>query len=232
MSDNQLATPQHIGIIMDGNRRWAQAHGKHTTAGHKAGFEALFALLEPIKERGIPYVTIYAFSTENWQRSKAEVTGLMRLLHWVVANKVKVLKEQGVKVVIIGDKTNLPAAERKALERAEAETAHNSELTLGVCFNYGGQHEIVDATRRILSKGVAAESVTLESFAAELYAPELPPLDLVVRTSGEQRLSNFMLWRAAYAELVFVDKYWPDYSAEDLDNVLAEYARRQRRHGK
>jgi len=223
--------PQHVGIIMDGNRRWATAHGGAASDGHRAGFEALFALLPVVRRLGISHVSIYAFSAENRLRSAEEVGGIMKLLRWVVAHKLPDLKAQGVRVRIIGSKEDLPRMERAALERAERETAACSNLTLGVCFNYGGQQEIVDAVKRIVTADMDPRDITPEHFAQYLYEPDIPPIDLLVRTSGERRLSNFMLWRAAYAELYFTDVLWPDFTETDLQQALAAYAHRQRRFG-
>lgn len=223
--------PQHIGVVMDGNRRWAKAHGVPTHEGHRAGFEALFALVPAIKELGIPYVTVYAFSTENWLRSKAEVNGILKLLLWVVKNRLKAFKKEGIRIRIVGSKDGIPSDALSALETAEAETADGTTMTLGVCFNYGGQQEIVDAYKKILEANVAPEELTAEAFANYIYEPEIPAIDLLIRTSGEQRLSGFMLWRAAYAELYFTEKMWPDFSPTELTKALDAYAERQRRYG-
>ncbi len=233
MAEPQRALlPKHVGVIMDGNRRWAAQHGVPTFRGHRAGFDALFALIPVIKQLGIPYVTIYTFSTENWLRSQTEVKALMKLVLWVVKNRLKTLKEQGIRVCIIGSKQGIPADILAALQRAETETASGNALTLGVCFNYGGQQEIVDATKAMIRTGVPVDDVTPETFAQYLYAPAIPPVDLVIRTSGEYRLSGFMLWRTQYAELYFSDVLWPDFNEAELNTALEWYAERKRRFGK
>ncbi|HSX27415.1 MAG TPA: polyprenyl diphosphate synthase [Patescibacteria group bacterium] len=223
--------PQHIGIIMDGNRRWAKAHGLSAIEGHRAGYKALKALLPAVKQAGIPYFTVYAFSSENWSRAKDEVKGLMQLLKWVFTNELKSLIKEGIKIRIIGSLENIPDDIVKILRKAEKATAQNEAGTLGICFNYGGQHEIVDATKKIIADKLEPAKLTIEKFAKYLYEPDIPPIDLIIRTSGEQRLSNFMLWRAAYSELVFVHKHWPDFNETDLDNAIKEYSERQRRYG-
>lgn len=223
--------PQHIGIIMDGNRRWAKAHGSSAIEGHRAGYKALKALLPAVKQAGIPYFTVYAFSSENWSRAKDEVKGLMQLLKWVFTNELKSLIKEGIKIRIIGSLENIPDDIVKILRKAEKATAQNEAGTLGICFNYGGQHEIVDATKKIIADKLEPAKLTIEKFAKYLYEPDIPPIDLIIRTSGEQRLSNFMLWRAAYSELVFVHKHWPDFNETDLDNAIKEYSERQRRYG-
>jgi undecaprenyl diphosphate synthase len=223
--------PRHIGFIMDGNRRWAKQHGLLPVEGHRAGFEALFALIPIIKRMGIPYVSIYVFSAENWSRAEAEVQGVMKLLLWVVKHKLKTFKKEGISIRIIGSRQNVPADVLAALEYAEAETAGNTEGTLGVCFNYGGRQEIVDAAQAAMADGVTADQLTPETFSHYLYHPDIPDLDLVVRTSGERRLSGFMLWRAQYAEFCFTPVLWPDFSEAVLRDVLDEYAQRARRFG-
>jgi len=229
MANNTL--PRHIGFIMDGNRRWAAERGLPTIEGHRAGFEALFALIPVIKRLGIPYVSIYVFSAENWQRSQAEVKGIMKLLLWVVKNKLKAFKKEGIRIRIIGSRAGIPADIMAALEQAETETAECSEGTLGVCFNYGGQQEVVDAAKGALAAGVSPDDLTIETFSQYMYEPDMPELDLVVRTSGEQRLSGFMLWRAAYAELYFTPLMWPSFSEAELRRAVQAYADRKRRFG-
>lgn len=225
------ALPRHIGFIMDGNRRWARQRGLQPVEGHQAGFETLFALIPALKRLGIPYVTIYIFSAENWSRAQSEVQGIMKLLLWIVRHKLKPFKKEGIAIRIIGSRQNVPADVLAALEHAEAETANNTEGTLGVCFNYGGRQEIVDAARAAMADGVTADQLTPETFGQYLYQPDIPDLDLVVRTSGERRLSGFMLWRAQYAEFCFTPVLWPDFSEAVLHDVLDEYAQRARRFG-
>lgn len=225
-------TPAHIGIIMDGNRRWATQHGVTTLEGHRAGYRALKALLPVFKQMGIKYLTVYAFSAENWSRSKTEVKGLLGLLKWVFKHELSEFMKNEVRIRIIGSLDGLSADIVKVLNDAEQKTQSNKAGTLGVCFNYGGQAEIVDAAKKLIEQGIVAAQVTAEKFAQALYAPDIPPIDLLIRTGGEQRLSGFMLWRSDYAELYFTDKYWPDFGVADLKTAVADYASRQRRYGK
>jgi undecaprenyl diphosphate synthase len=225
------AVPQHIGIIMDGNRRWAREHGLTTAQGHKQGYLTLKVIAKAGLRRGIKYLTAYAFSSENWQRDKAEVEDILRLLIWALKHEVQELHKDGIRLRFIGSKVKFGAATVRAILRAEELTKDNTRATLLLCLDYGGQQEIVAAVKRIAEAGIAPEDITPELITGYLYAPDVPPLDLVVRTSGEQRLSNFMLWEAAYSELAFTKTAWPDFSEADLDAVLADYAQRHRRFG-
>lgn len=224
--------PRHIGIIMDGNRRWAEAQGLPTKDGHTKGQENLRAISQAAFGQGVKYVSVYAFSTENWRRAEEEVGHLMFLLVRGVDKYMQEFNDAGVRIVFVGQREGLDSKVSKAIEKAEDNTKNNSKGTLVICFNYGGQQEIVDATKKMIAEGIAPEAITEEVVGAHLYAPEIPPIDLVIRTSGEQRLSNFMLWRAAYSELYFVDKHWPDFTAQDLNAALRAYAERGRRFGK
>lgn len=226
-----LSLPKHLGIIMDGNRRWAKEHGLNVSEGHKAGYRALKALLPVIKSHKIQYLSIYAFSSENWSRAKNEVGGLMQLLKWAFKNELNDLVEEGIRIRILGSKEGVPKDILRILEKTEDATKNNLEGTLCVCFNYGGQQEILDAVKQIVPKNVEGKNITKEYFEQFLYAADIPPVDLIIRTSGEQRLSNFMLWRAAYSELIFVKKHWPDFTEKDLQECLEEYSARQRRFG-
>lgn len=224
--------PQHVGFIVDGNRRWAKEHGLPKYEGHLAGYNALKDILLETLSRGVKYASAYVFSTENWKRSEEEVGHLMGLLLKVLEVDVPIFVENNVRLRVIGSRNGLPEAILKAIDRAEDITKdlENGELLL--CLNYGGQLEIADAVKEIIRSGVSAGDVTPELISQNIYAPEVPPCDIIVRTSGEQRLSNFMLWRSAYSELHFIDKNWPDMRTEDVDNILEEYARRNRRLGK
>jgi undecaprenyl diphosphate synthase len=226
------AVPRHIGIIMDGNRRWAEARGLPTEDGHTKGQENLRAISQAAFEQGVKYVSVYAFSTENWRRAEEEVGHLMFLLVRGVDKYMQEFNDAGVRIVFVGQREGLDSKVSKAIEKAEENTKNNTKGTLVICFNYGGQQEIVDATKKMIAEGIAPEAITEAVVGAYLYAPEIPPIDLVIRTSGEQRLSNFMLWRAAYSELYFVDKHWPDFTAQDLNAALRAYAERGRRFGK
>ncbi len=225
--------PQHVAIIMDGNGRWATQHKKPRVLGHRAGVEALRRTVRAAGERGIPYLTVFGFSTENWQRPRQEVTDLMGLLREFVHADVKKLAAEGVKVRIIGSRQGLEPDILALLDEAEARTAEGTHLNLNVAFNYGARDEIISAVQSIveLSSSGKTTIITEADVNAALMTRGLPDVDLLIRTSGEQRLSNFLLWQCAYAELVFQDTLWPDYGAEALDAALAEYARRDRRFG-
>ncbi len=229
MKNNNLKIPKHVGIILDGNRRWAQDHNLPKFEGHKAGYEKLKEISEYAIDLGVEYVSAYIFSTENWNRNKDEVKYLLDLALWVATKEVKKVHKQGIRIRFLGSKLGLGDKLLNAIEKAEKLTMKNSRGTLALCFNYGGQQEIVESVNKLLKLG--SEIVTQKQFENELYAPDIPPVDLIIRTSGEQRLSNFMLWRASYAELYFVNQHWPAFSKGDFDIALAEYADRQRRFG-
>jgi undecaprenyl diphosphate synthase len=227
--------PRHVAIIMDGNGRWAKARGKPRTFGHSAGVEALRRTVEAAGEIKLPYLTVFGFSTENWGRPKEEVAALLELLRLYVGRDLDRLVRDGVRVRIVGERAGLEPDIRAIIERAEAQTAANAALNLTIAFNYGAQDEIVRAARRI-AEDVAAgrlkpEEVSATGFAARLDTAGLPPVDLLVRTSGERRLSNFMLWQAAYAEFVFLEDLWPDFGREPLERAIGEFRRRDRRFG-
>jgi len=229
MSD--LSIPTHIGYIVDGNRRWAKKHGIPVYEGHLAGYNAIQDVAKATFEAGVQYMSAYIFSTENWKRSEDEVGKLMGLVLRLVSSDLHLFDENNIKLVVLGSRENVSDKIIKAIEKAEAQTASNTGGTLGLCFNYGGQLEIADAVKKIVQSDVKAEDITSELIAANLYKPEVPPVDLVVRTSGEQRLSNFMLWRTAYSEFLFLDKLWPDMTKEDVAAIIEEYSRRDRRIG-
>lgn len=218
---------------MDGNRRWAKSQGKSPQDGHLAGYKVLHDLGRYIFfEKKVPFVTLFAFSTENWQRAKDEVGFLMGLVTKALNEYLEEVIRDDVRIVVLGTREGLPKEVIKAIEEAELKSANNTAGTLAVCFNYGGHQEIVDATKKIIESGIDPESLTEEEFAKNLYHPDLPPVDMIVRTSGEMRISNFMLWRAAYSELLFLDKHWPAVTKEDIDFVVSEFTQRQRRFGK
>jgi undecaprenyl diphosphate synthase len=223
--------PAHVGFILDGNRRWARSHSIPESDGHLAGYNALKEVLFACFDQKISYVSIYAFSAENWKRDKGEVSGLMRLALQAVAKDLKTLIKKNIRVCFLGRREGLAGTMIAAIEKAEAATRHLNGGTLAVCFSYGGQQEITDAARQCVIDGLSPDEVTEESIAQRLYAPEVPPIDLVVRTSGEQRLSNFMIWRTAYSEFLFLEKYWPDMTKEDVAGIIEEYSRRSRRFG-
>lgn len=229
--ENNTVTPQHVGYIVDGNRRWAKSHGLPAYEGHLAGYDALQEVIRATFEAGVAYVSVYVFSTENWKRSQDEVQRLMGMGLRYFKTDLHIFTDNNIKIRVVGSRAGVSEKLLRAIDEAEAATAQNTRGTLAVCFNYGGQVEIADAVRQLMTSGVSPDEVTPELLAEHLYAPEIPPVDLVVRTSGEQRLSNFMLWRAAYSELLFLDKYWPDMTKEDVAVILKEYSERNRRFG-
>lgn len=232
MSEPHLAIPIHLGLILDGNRRWAKAKGLPTLEGHRQGAEAFRTTALAAFNRGIRYVSAYAFSTENWQRTEEEVGYLMKLLIKAVERHLKTFDEADIRVVVLGSRDNLDATVLKAIEKTETQTKHNQRGTLALCFNYGGVEELVTATKTIIASNVPVDDVDADVLRQALYAPEIPDIDLLVRTSGERRTSGFMLFRAAYAELYFTDIFWPDFDEKALDVALEEYANRNRRFGK
>ena len=230
MSENEII-PNHVGFIVDGNRRWAKAHGLPTYEGHLAGYNALKDVLLETLSRGVKYASAYVFSTENWKRSEEEVGHLMGLLLKILESDTPIFVKNNVRLRVVGSREGLSGAILKAIDKAEATTANLDGGELLLCLNYGGQLEIADAVKKIVQSGVGPELITPELISQYIYAPEVPPCDLIVRTSGEQRLSNFMLWRSAYSELMFIDKNWPDMTRDDVSAILEEYAKRNRRHG-
>lgn len=224
-------TPVHIGYIVDGNRRWAKKHGLPTYEGHLAGYNALKDVALETLNQGVRYMSAYIFSTENWKRSSDEVQRLMGLTLRLVKADLPLFHQHNVRMRFIGSRENVDPKLVKAIEHAEAETAANTGGDLILCFNYGGQLEITDAVKKIVQSGISAEYITEDVVAEHLYAPDVPPVDLVVRTSGEERLSNFMLWRAAYSEFMFLQKPWPEMTKDDVRIIMKEYAKRQRRFG-
>lgn len=226
--------PHHVALIMDGNGRWAEARGLPRAMGHREGVQALKRTVQAAPDLGIRCLTVFGFSTENWRRPAEEVIDLMGLVRSYVASDLKRLEKEGVRVRVLGRRTGLPADIAAIVERAEATTAHNDKFLLQVAFNYGGQADIVDAARRYveaLTAGEASGPLDEDALAAGLSTAAGPPVDLIVRTSGEKRLSNFLLWEAAYAELVFQDILWPDYGPEALGQAIAEFRTRERRFG-
>jgi undecaprenyl diphosphate synthase len=216
---------------MDGNGRWAKARWLPRAAGHRAGVAVLTPLLETAGELGVEALTLYAFSTENWERPEAEVDSLMTLFLEAAKDKVPELNERGARLRFLGRREHLPKDVRAAVEEAEEHTGNNHKLQVYVALNYGGRAEIVDATRRMMQSGIEPEEVDEATFASYLYAPEAPEVDLVIRTSGELRVSNFLLWQIAYAEFYVTDTLWPDFSPEEFMQALRSFASRSRRRG-
>lgn len=224
--------PHHVAIIMDGNGRWAKARGLPRTAGHQQGKENLRRVLESCVEFGVEILTIYAFSTENWSRPQSEVSVLMTLLNLVLDQEVKKLHKNGVQVRHIGKLDGVPAQLQRKIRSACEYTKNNNRLILNVAFNYGGRDEIVQAVRHIVEDGVPAEQVDEALISRYCYTGDLPDPDLIIRTSGEMRLSNFLIWQAAYAEYYATPVYWPDFDKDELYKAILEYSHRKRRFGK
>jgi undecaprenyl diphosphate synthase len=200
---DQLFVPRHVGYVIDGNRRWARTHGLPTYEGHLAGYNALKDVSVATLEAGVEFMSIYIFSTENWKRSQEEVKGLMGLVLRLFTTDAKMFSQHNIKLKVLGVREGLDPKILTAMDKLEESTKDNTAGTLAICLNYGGQHEIVDAVKKIVQSGAKAEDVTSDLIAENLYGAEVPPVDVIVRTSGEKRLSNFMLWRAAYSEFIF-----------------------------
>lgn len=228
---NKAKVPTHLGLILDGNRRWAKEHGLTPLKGHREGYNNLKKIVVEAFDLGVSFVSAYVFSTENWDRSKEEVDYLMKLLLWIAKNEIKNYHKQNIKILFIGEEDRLSKEILIEMRKAEELTKNNTGGTLAICLNYGGTYEIVGAINKILSANIP-KKISIKMIEDNLYQPQIPPIDLIIRTSGEQRISNFMLWRSAYSELYFTDVYWPAFSIEDLHFALNNYANRQRRFGK
>jgi undecaprenyl diphosphate synthase len=218
-----------VAIVMDGNGRWATRRYLPRIAGHKKGMDALSACVRHCHDRGIKVLTVFAFSSENWNRPREEVSSLMELLAVALAREVPQLNAEGVRLYFVGDRSALSAKVRAGLAQAESATASNSRLLFNVCFNYGGRWDIAQAAARVTAR---KEAITEQSLSAAMALAHVPDPDLVIRTGGERRISNFLLWQAAYAELYFTEKLWPEFDGAALDDALADYALRERRFGK
>ncbi len=223
--------PRHVAIIMDGNGRWAKQRWLPCAAGHRAGVSVLEPLIEAAGEAGVETLTLYAFSTENWARPEDEVGTLMQLFLDTARAKVPELNERGARLRFLGRREKLPGSVREAITEAEERTTENSKIDVYIALNYGGRSEIVDATRRMIRDGLQPDEVDEATFSRYLYAPEVPEIDLVIRTSGELRVSNFLLWQIAYAEFYVTDTLWPDFSPEEFRHALNSFASRSRRRG-
>ncbi len=226
-----MKIPKTIGIIMDGNRRWAREHNLSTLEGHKHGYEKIKELLGWAKDAGVGNVVVFAFSTENWNRSEEEVGYLMKLLRTVLASEVEEIRKQGGRLRFAGERARFAPDIQEAMNKAEEATA-NGTITLWLCLSYGGRAEIVNAIQAIVKKGVPAEAVSEETVASELWTAGMPDPDIIIRTSGEQRLSGFLPWQGVYSELFFVKTFWPAFSKEEFESILKEYDERERRFGK
>ena len=229
MSDR--AGPRHVAIIADGNRRWARERGLPVLAGHVQGIEAIRPVVRRARDRGIETLSVYTFSTENWARPDEEVSGLFGLIDGAVRQYTDELVAEGVRVQVIGRLHEAPSDVQRSIRAAEDRTGGGTAITLNICFNYSGRAEIIDAARALMAARVDPNVLDEAHFADYLYTAGQPDVDLVIRTGGDQRTSNFLLWQAAYAELVFCEKYWPDFTPDDLDAALGEYERRERRFG-
>ncbi|HEX4744665.1 MAG TPA: polyprenyl diphosphate synthase [Candidatus Limnocylindria bacterium] len=227
----ERAVPRHIAFVMDGNRRWAKQRRLPAIAGHRAGVETIRRTLRAARERGVEYVTLYSFSTENWKRGDDEVGALMALLEETIRRETRTLVEDGVRLRVIGRLHELAERSQQAIAEAVAATSRGTNGTMTIAFNYGGRAEIVDAVRGIIRDGLAVEAIDEAAIAQRLYAPDHPDPDLLVRTGGELRISNFLLWEVAYAEMWATDVLWPDFSVADLDRAIASYTSRERRFG-
>jgi undecaprenyl diphosphate synthase len=223
--------PRSVALIMDGNGRWAAARGLPVADGHREGARALRRTVEAAIEFGVESLAVYAFSTENWARPADEVESIIELMDETIDRELPDLARQGVRTRFFGRRDRVPEALREKMAQLETETAHNDRLGLWIAFDYGSRAELVEAARRLVADGVRPRDVSEDALSRRLYAPELPDPDLVIRTSGEMRISNFLLWQSAYAELVFDETLWPDFGAERLRAALDEYAHRARRFG-
>ncbi len=227
---------QHIAFIMDGNRRWAKNKNLPIAMGHRQGAETLIKIAKAAKEMGIKYMTVYAFSTENWQRDKKEVDGLMDLLRHYLQNSFKELQDNNAKIIFIGERYMLAPDIIEKMREIENDTAQNDDVTLCVALSYGGRQEIVHAAKSLALKvaqgKLNADDIDAQKLAAELYTADLPDPDLLVRTSGEQRVSNFLPWQLAYTEMYFSPTLWPDFTSEELKKIIQDYNQRERRYGK
>ena len=224
--------PRHVAIIMDGNRRWARAHDKPELEGHAAGVEAIRGLLKHAVRRGVPVLTLYAFSRENWARSDDEVVGLFQLLESAIRSETEELQREGVRVRLLGRMEELPEATRTSIAGALAATEGGDRLLLNIAFNYAGRTELIDAIRTLMASGEPPGSIDEARVSAALYTAGLPDPDLLIRTGGEQRISNFLIWQSAYAEFYVCETLWPDFGPDAFDTALLEFARRQRRFGR
>ena len=231
-AENQnIKIPTHVGLIMDGNGRWATQRGLPRLAGHKAGVENVKPTVLAAKKFGIKYLTFYAFSTENWKRPQDEVSGIMNLLSIFIDKEVNNLHKEGVRILHIGRRERLDQGLRKKIEGAIDLTKDNTTITVQMGLDYGGRDEITQAVRKIVSSGVTPEAVTEELISQNLYTAGIPDPDLIIRTSGEMRTSNFLIWQSAYSEWIFPETYWPDFTEEVFWQMLVEYSRRDRRYG-
>jgi undecaprenyl diphosphate synthase len=230
-ADSNANIPRHVAVVMDGNGRWAKKRFMPRFYGHKHGVDALVRAVNLFADRGVQHLTVFAFSSENWKRPDEEVSGLMNLVLVAVARHLAKLASDGVRIRIVGDRTNVSDKLRQAWEQAESSTQHNTRITLSVAFNYGGRWDVVQACRRAVASGLQPEQITEQTLSTFMALNHAPDPDLFIRTGGEMRISNFLLWQSAYAEFHFTEQLWPDFGADDIDAALAAYAQRDRRFG-
>lgn len=228
---NRNALPVHIGIIMDGNGRWAKMQNKPRTDGHEEGLKRAKDIAKAASDLGIKYITLYVFSTENWKRTQQEVGFLMNLIHTHLIQELEFYKENQIKVRLLGDKSGLPKNIQKDFETAEQDTKSFSGLTINLATNYGGKDEIIRGIKKLINSGISADEINEDLISKQFDIPELPDVDLLIRTGGEKRLSNFLLWQSAYAELLFTDTLWPDYNKDEFYRDIVEFQKRTRRFG-
>ena len=228
---NERSVPRHVAIVMDGNGRWAKKRYLPRFFGHKAGVDALVRVINACADRGVEYLTVFAFSSENWKRPEDEVSGLMGLVLVAVTKYLGKLARDGVRIIIVGDRNAVSDRLRAAWLEAETATQHNSRITLSVAFNYGGRWDVVQACKQAVAAGLSADQITEQALSGYMAMRHAPDPDLFVRTGGEVRISNFLLWQVAYSELVFTECLWPDFDVQALDLALADYASRERRFG-
>jgi len=229
--EKEIHLPNHIAIIMDGNRRWASQHGLSKLEGHREALMNLHSLLEYLHERQIKHVTVFLFSTENWSRSEDEIKGLFQLFEEALDIELSYLHNSGVRIRHLGQLEGLPKSLQTAINMAVELTKNNTNRTLSLAINYGGRSEILDATRRIIAEGIPPENIDEKLFSSYLYTNGIPDVDLLIRTSGELRTSNFLTWQTAYSELYFTDTLWPEFDTKELEKALLSYSQRQRRFG-
>ena len=228
---NRNALPVHIGIIMDGNGRWAKMQNKPRTDGHEEGLKRAKDIAKAASDLGIKYITLYVFSTENWKRTQQEVGFLMNLIHTHLIQELEFYKENQIKVRLLGDKSGLPKNIQKDFETAEQDTKSFSGLTINLATNYGGKDEIIRGIKKLINSGISTDEINEDLISKQFDIPELPDVDLLIRTGGEKRLSNFLLWQSAYAELLFTDTLWPDYNKDEFYRDIVEFQKRTRRFG-
>ncbi len=228
---NPKLLPQHVGIIMDGNGRWAKKHGLPRLVGHRQGVNTAQKVIEIFIEYKIPYLTLYAFSTENWNRPRGEIDGILQILEERLDEGIKFAEKKGIRILHFGKPDGLPLRLKSKVKRALELTANNSLLTLGIALNYGGRDEIMEATRNLIRDRISPQDISEEVFNQYLYTTDVPDPDLIIRTGGEMRLSNFLVWQSVYAEIYFTSTLWPDFDRKEIDKALTAYSQRQRRFG-